>query len=482
MWWLYIILSLLGVLLILLLIALINSFIVKSKNVKGTPLEVDSKLADNYAKEFAEMIKIETLSYTKEKDNQEKFDELQVLMKKIFPKVHETLDQLVFKGGSILFKWKGKSSDKPMVLMAHQDVVPAAKEDWDFSPFSGEVTDTEVFGRGTLDTKSTLYAFFKAIEELIITGYVPEYDVYISSSTDEEIGGVGAANSVAELKKRKVKPYIVLDEGGAIVSDSLPSAKSPVALIGVMEKGALNIKFTAKSRGGHSSTPPKNTPIARLSAFVNHVENHFPLKTKMIKEVADIFTNAAPSMTGVYRFLFGNMWLFKPLLTVLLPKINPFGRALLSTSIAFTMQEGSKAVNVIPSEAYVIANLRIHPIQDVKSSFSVLEKIAKKYDIEASILGSAEASPISNTNNDMYQYLEKTIKENYPDVLVSPYVMLGGTDCRAFSEITESAYRFSPIRMNNKEISKIHGKNESIKKTALVEAVNFYKSFIKNHK
>ena len=466
----------------LLIIALINSFIVKGKNVKGLPLEVDKNLADEYAKEFSKLIKVKTLSYSKEKDNIEKFNELQQVLKDLFPKLHVALEQTVFEGGSILFKWKGKSAKLPMVLMAHQDVVPANNDNWEFEPFSGEVTETEIYGRGTLDTKSTLYAFFKAIEELIESGYVPEYDVYISSSTDEEISGFGAELAVAELTKRGVKPYIVLDEGGAIVSDSLPSATKPIALIGVIEKGYCNIKFTAKSKGGHSSTPPKNTPIARLSAFVNDVEKHFPLKTKMIKEVADIFKNAAPSMTGIYRFLFGNIWLFKPLITFLLPKINPFGRALLSTTIAFTMQSGSEAANVIPSEAYVIANLRTHPIQNIKESFEVLEKIAKKYDIEAKIIEAREASPISSTDSQTYKMLTRTINENYPDCLVSPYVMLGGTDCRFFSEITESAFRFSPVRMNNKELSKIHGKNESIKKTALVEAVNFYKSFIKNHK
>ncbi|MCK5732357.1 MAG: M20/M25/M40 family metallo-hydrolase [Tenericutes bacterium] len=482
MYLLYTFLGLLGILLVLLFIAFINTIIIKDRSVTPELEPIDSKLADKYANEFSKMIKIKTLSYTKKQDNYQQFRKLQEEMKNLFPNVFKTLDQTVFKGESILFKWVGKSNDKPMVLMAHQDIVPASKADWKFDPFSGKVTDTDIHGRGTLDTKGTLYAFFKAIDELIESGFSPEQDIYISSSTDEEISGFGAELAVEELNKRGVKPYIVLDEGGAIVTGSLPSAGKPIALIGVIEKGYVNIKFTAKSKGGHSSTPPKNTPIARLSAFINDVETHFPLKSKMIPEVADIFKTAAPSMSGLYRFLFGNIWLFKPLLTVLLPKINSFGRALLSTTIAFTMSSGSKAANVIPSEAYVIANLRTHPIQDINSSFKVLEALAKKYDIEAVITESREASPISSTTNDMYQYLIETIKKNYPDVLVSPYIMLGGTDCRFFSEITDSAFRFSPVRMTNKELSKIHGKNEAIRKSALVEAVNFYKDFIYNHK
>lgn len=478
----YILLVLLSLLVLSLLIALINTILIKDKDFSNKALEIDPKKSNQYAKELSELIKIETLSYDIDKDNSEPFRNMHIVMEKIFPNVYNTLEQTVFKSEAILFKWKGKSDEKPIVLMAHQDVVPANKNDWNFDPFSGQVTDTEVYGRGTLDTKSTLYGFFKAIEELIESGFIPEHDVYISSSTDEETSGDGAGKSVKALQEKGVIPYFVLDEGGAIVSNSLPSAKKPIALIGVIEKGYVDIKFTAKSNGGHSSTPPKNSPIARLSKFVADVENHFPLKTKMIPEVADIFKTAAPSMSFGYRYLFGNLWLFNPLVTFLLPRINSYGRALLSTTIAFTMSKGSDSENVIPSEAYVVANLRTHPIQDINSSFKVLESIAKKYDLEAKILGGREASPISSTSNDAFKYLVKTIKEKYPDVLVSPYVMLGGTDCRFFSEVTESAFRFSPVRMNNNELKKIHGKNESIRKSSLAEAVFFYKALIENHK
>ncbi len=479
---LYILLGVVSVILLLLFIALVNSFIIKIDNKINVSPEIDKDLSTVYAKEFSKMIKVKTISYDKEKKNLKPFLDMHEIMKEIFPNVYKVMEQTVFEGGSILFKWIGKSSEKPIVLMAHQDVVPANENSWDFEPFCGKVTDTEILGRGTLDTKSTLYGIFKAVDELIESGYTPEHDVYISSSTDEEIIGDGAQLSVNFLQEKGITPYLVLDEGGAIVTGSLPSAKMPIALIGVLEKGYCNVKFTAIGKGGHSSTPPKNTPIVRLSKFVTDVENKFPLKTKMIPEVADIFKKAAPSMSFGYRYLFGNMWLFKPLITFLLPKINSYGRALLSTTIAFTMSEGSESENVIPSEAYILANLRTHPIQGIKSSFEALEKIALKYDVEAKLLGGREASPISSTSNDAYKYLLKTIIDNYPDVLVSPYIMLGGTDCRFFSEMTESAFRFSPIRMSSEEVKKIHGNNESIKKTSIVEAITFYKSLIINHK
>ncbi len=476
---LYIVLCLIA---LLLLILVINTIRIKDRKALGTPLKINEALNELHAKELSQMIKIETLSYQYDLDNHQKFDELHQLMERLFPLVHKTMEKEYFKGGSILFKWKGKSNKKPMVLMAHQDVVPANKSDWEFEPFCGNVTKDEILGRGTLDTKSTLYGIFRACEELINERFVPEQDIYISSATDEEISGDGAQKSVDFLTEKGITPYIVLDEGGAIVTDSLPSVKCPMAMVGLFEKGYCNIKFTAESKGGHSSTPPKNTPLARLAAFINDVENNFPLKTKMLPQVKDIFENAAPQMSFGYRMLFGNMWLFKGLITKLLPAINSFGRALLSTTIAFTMAKGSEAENVIPAEAYVIANLRTQPFQDVDESFDVLKNIAAKYDINAEITERRNASKISTTDHEAWTYLSDSIKSVFPDLIVNPYVMLGGSDCRFFGEVTDHAYRFSPVRMSDADLKKIHGKNESMKKTTLTEAVIFYKNFIAYHK
>ncbi|MFP4477998.1 MAG: M20/M25/M40 family metallo-hydrolase [Candidatus Izemoplasmatales bacterium] len=475
---LYIVLGFIG---FLFLIAFFRFIWIKENKVIEKKA-VDKTLAKSYAKSLAKMIQIKTLSYDPEKGNVDAFIELKETMKQLFPNVFKTMNVKEFEGEPILLHWQGKSQDRPLVLMSHLDVVGVDKEKWDEDPFSGKIIDGEIFGRGTLDTKSTVFAFYQACENLIIDGYKPDQDVYLFSSTDEETSGPGASKAVDYLKSKNIKPFLVLDEGGAIVTNGLPTVKKPLAMIGIIEKGYANIKFSAKSKGGHSSTPPKNTPIARLSAFINDVENHFPLKTKMIPEVKSIFKTAAPYMKGIYRFLFANMWLFKPLIVWILPKMSPYGRALLSTTIAFTMIQGSDQENVIPSDAYVIANLRTHPIQNVDQSFKVLKDIAKKYDLEAEILKSREASPMTDIKGDAYQYLLKMISQVFPDVESSPYVMLGGTDCRFFNEISEGALRFSPIRMDNSELSKMHGHNESIRITTLVEAVDFYQAVIINNK
>ena len=477
----YVLYGLGGLIFIILTVTIVRMIILKPEPITSAK-ELDYSKKNEYQTKFKEMIKIKTISYDETLDNKQSFIELKNKMRELFPKVFETMEVQDFKGESLILKWVGKSNKKPLVLMSHIDVVPAVDTNWTYPPFSGEIVGDEIFGRGTLDTKSTVFSFYQACEELIDSGFIPENDVYLASSTDEETSGFGASLTVEWLKKKGVRPFLVVDEGGTVLSDALPSVEQPMAVIGILEKGYVDIRITAKSHGGHSSTPPKNTPLARLAAFINDIENHFPFKTKMIEEVEMLFKTAAPSMKGIYKYLFGNLWLYKGLITKLLPKLSPFGRALLSTTIAFTMIKGSDAENVIPAEAYVIANLRTHPIQNVEESFKVIESIAKKYDIEALIIESRETSRISDINSEGFKYLEATIKNVFKEALVSPYVMLGGTDCRFYAKITDSAFRFSPVRMNQEELKKMHGNNESIKLSSLVEAKIFYEEIIKNNK
>lgn len=470
----------LGIIAVLVIIVVLRTLFIRDLPNSKMQLEVDEKEKMAYANGLQRLVRHKTIAF-KDKPNSHPFTAMQGEMEALFPRVHEVMTKTLIPGGSLLFHWKGKSAEKPLLLMAHQDVVPAQAEMWKYDPFSGTIDNDEIFGRGTFDTKCTLFAFFQACEELIVSGFTPENDVYLASSSDEEISGPGAERTVDYLEAHGVKPALVLDEGGAIVQNALPSVDRHLALVGVIEKGYVNLKFTAKSSGGHSSTPPKHTPIARLAAFVNDVEKRFPLKTQMIDEVRDMFVTASRSMRFGYRMLFGNMWLFKGLLIRLLPIMNPYGRALLSTTIAFTMMKGSDAENVIPSEAYVLANLRTHPIQGIEDSVRVLSKIAMKYQVECEIVEGREATPIVNTKGDSYRFLEQQIRKNFPDVLVSPYVILGGTDARFYTRVSDSALRFSPIRVTNDDLKKMHGIDESLKLDALWEAVRFYRSLITDY-
>ena len=200
----------------------------------------------------------------------------------------------------------------------------------------------------------------------------------------------------------------------------------------------------------------------------------------MIPEVASLFETASKSMKGIYRYLFGNLWLFKGLLTKLLPIINPYGNAMLSTTIAYTMMKGSDAENVIPNEAYVLLNCRTHPIQDITSTQNALSKRAKKFGCVLEMVEGREATPIVSTKSDAYALLEKTIETSFPDVMISPYVILGGTDCRHYTDISDAALRFSPVRISNHDLKKMHGINESVSIDSVSEAVVFYKQLIRD--
>jgi Acetylornithine deacetylase/Succinyl-diaminopimelate desuccinylase and related deacylases len=329
--------------------------------------------------------------------------------------------------------------------------------------------------------RTLFFAAFQAVDELCAEDYIPEYDVYIASSDSEEVFGEGAPRLKDYLKENGVKPYIVLDEGGAILAQAFPGMIKPYAMVGVLEKGYADFKFTAKSKGGHSSSPPKNSPIARLSAFVNEVENSKFFKKKMAPEAKEMLSKMAGGLTGPLKTVLGNIGLFKPLIMGVLPKASPFGRALLSTTCVFTMAGGSEAPNVIPQEAYVIANLRFAPHQGVDACTAYFKKLCIKYDLEMETLEAHDALPPVSTKSEGYKHLTKTIEKCFPEVGIAPYVIIGGTDCRYFQEICDCAMRFAPMLLEPDQLASMHSSNESLNVAELGKGIAFMKELIKTN-
>ena len=331
--------------------------------------------------------------------------------------------------GNLLFFWKGKSSEKPLVLMSHQDVVPAEGE-WTRPPFSGDIAEGKVWGRGASDTKCSVMAFFQAVEELLEEGFVPENDVYLSSSCTEEWAGDGCPKLVAELKRRGVRPYLVCDEGGGIISEPMGGIHGNFAMIGVFEKGKADVRFTARSDGGHASTPKKHSPIANLAAFVHDVETHRVFRRRLPKEVAAMFETLAPYASFPMKWIFSNLWLFRPVLLQVLPAISAQAGAMIRTTIAFTMQSGSAACNVMPQEATVSANMRFIPHQGMKESLEIISRRAKKHGLSMEVLSASDFTPSANLDGDAFRTLCRIVAETFPGCPASPYVMTGATDAR----------------------------------------------------
>ncbi len=471
-----------AVLVILLLIAVIRAVRMKVKPSDRKPaIHYTPEEEAKYAHMLSEMIKVPTVSVP-EGGDKSIFYELQDVMKELFPLVFSKLEKTDLNG-NMLFRWPGRNPElKPILLMGHQDVVPASDKNWKHGPFSGDIEDGIVHGRGAMDCKCTVMAEFAAVEELLAEGFVPERDVYLSSSTNEEISGGGVEVAVKYFQDKGIRLESVMDEGGAIVSEMLPGMSTWAAAVGIVEKGTSHIKFIAKGAGGHSSAPPNDTPIARLSAFVCEVEKKKPFKKEFTEPVRKMFDSIAPYLSFPFRLLMGNVWLFKPLLIALMPMVSPMALAFLATTCVFTMSGGSDAPNVIPDEAYVIANIRPSIQQNAEESIEILKKIAAKYDLEAEVIYASSASGVVNTDGEEFRYIGECVKECFPEYCFTPYYMCGGTDCRNFEPVTDNCMRFTPIRMNKQQIAAMHAPNENIGTDALAEGVKFYKYYIKNHK
>ncbi len=478
----YILLAVLGIIVLLLLIAVIRTILIKAKyDDKKSAVSYTPEEEKSYAEALSAMIKIPTISSRGNTDLTE-FEKLHEVMAEHFPLIFSKLEKTEIDG-NLLFRWAGKDSKREgILLMGHQDVVPANETTWEHNPFSGEIIDGVVHGRGAMDCKCTVMAEFTAVEELLREGYEPPCDVYLSTSVNEEISGDGAPKLVEYLKANNVRLASVMDEGGAIMGDLVPGLSVLTAAIGIVEKGYVDVKIIARGAGGHSSTPPKNSQLARLAAFINYFEHKRPYKAKMAAPLIAMLEGVSPYLSFPLRLVTGNLWLFKPILTLVLPVLSPMTAAVMQTTFAFTMCGGSKAPNVLPDEAYVICNLRPCVHQRADESVEILRKYAKKFKLDIEIIEKREPSKVVDVNSEDFKYVVKCVRDCYPNIAVTPFYMTGGTDCRHYEAVSDNCLRFCPIRLNPQQLAAMHAANESINTDALAESVKFYKYYIKNHK
>lgn len=468
---------------LLLLVLLIAVVLVRALLLKPTPamtakVELDaSERAVEYGEKLAKMVRKETISSRFDPDRT-KFYEFHEILEELFPNIHATCEKHVFNG-SLLFKWSGKGTHEPVLFMSHHDVVEATGT-WEHEAFSGDIDEEErIWGRGTVDTKASLFCELTAVEELIKEGYVPECDVYIASSCTEEWSGEGAPATVAYLKEQGVKLAYLMDEGGMIIEEPVGGVKGTYGMVGVLEKGYGDVKFIAKGKGGHASAPGKNTPLVRLSKFIVEVEKKSPFKREFCPTVKEMFSRMAPNMNFGMKIIFANMWLFEGLLLKILPSISSAAGAMLQTTLAFTTAKGSDGLNVLPQEAWVTGNMRFIPHQDDKESIALISNVAKKYDIETEVIYKDAPCPVVDFNNAPFHLIEEVAAEVYPNVGICPYVMTGGTDAKFYRDLSDNCLRFAPLYINGQQYGSIHGLNENISRGVLPKGVDFYKMMIR---
>ena len=401
------------------------------------------------------------------------FEKLISLLPGLYPKVFELCEFQRLPDRGLLFRWKGKKSDAPSVMMAHYDVVPADDAKWDKPPFDGIIEDGVLWGRGTLDTKATFNGSLFAANTLMAQGFQPENDVYFAFSGGEEVNGAGANNIVDYFIAHGIQPALVLDEGGAVVENVFPGVKQPCGLIGIAEKGMINAQYRCTSAGGHASAPKPHTPVGILAKACTRIENK-PFPAHIEGPAAQMFDTLGRHSTLLYRIIFANMWCFGWVIDLLGRMSGGEMNALVRTTVAFTQMEGSSARNVIPPEAKMVSNMRLNPADSVESALEYLRKTVKDDSVEITALESFEPSPVSETGCEAWDKVSAAVAETWRGCIVSPYLMVQCSDSRHWGRISNHVYRFSAMDLTAEERATIHGNNERIRLECAHRAVEFY--------
>jgi carboxypeptidase PM20D1 len=446
------------------------------------PLALDEAAV---AQRLAEAVRLRTVSSRDDaKLNVDQFQQLHALLQARFPKLHTVLTREVVGDLSPLYTWKGRNPElQPILLMAHQDVVPVASgtdKDWQVEPFSGEVKDGFVWGRGAWDDKGNLMSQMEAVEMLVASGFQPERTVYLAFGADEEVGGLrGASKIAALLKERKVRLDFVVDEGLLITDGIMPGLKSPAAVIGVAEKGYLSVVLKMSATPGHSSMPPAkgSSAIAMMSAALKRLDDdQMPGGIRGV--ASEMFATIAPEMGGLSRVALSNLWLFGPMVQKQL-EAGASTNAVLRTTTALTIINAGNKENVLPGRAEATVNFRLLP-GDTKEQ--VLERTralvadathSDKFELFA-LPGATDASKVAATDSAQYALLNRTVREVFPGTLVAPGLMIGATDSIHFGDISDHIFKFSPVRARPEDLPRFHGTNERISVANYAEMIRFY--------
>jgi carboxypeptidase PM20D1 len=413
------------------------------------------------------------------------FYDLHSYLETTYPLVHSNLERQVVSDLSLLYIWDGRDPAlKPVVLMGHVDVVPVIPEteaDWTHPPFGGVIGDGFVWGRGAMDDKSSVLAILEAVEALIRDGYQPARTIYLAFGHDEEIGGSNGARVIAELLAERARQgfALVLDEGGAIAEGLMPGIDGPVAIIGIAEKGGVDLTLSVEAEGGHSSMPPEHTSIGILAKAITRLEeDQFP--ATLDGAALSMFRYIGPEMEFLPRLTLANLWLFKPLVeTELLA--SPQTAAMVRTTTAATIIEGGVKSNVLPIKAMAVVNLRILPGETVESVTERVRQVINDERVHVSGTG-RDPSPISDPESPAFHMVASTLRQvvRDDDLVVSPYLVMGGTDARYYSQLSDNVYRFFPALIDESDIARVHGTNERLSVESFAMSVRYFYQLIKN--
>lgn len=400
-----------------------------------------------------------------------------------FPRVHDRLErEAIGDHHALLFRWPGSdAAQEPWLFVSHQDVVPAedgGNAGWTHPPFSGAVADGFVWGRGAIDLKLSLMAMLEACEALLAEGFRPRRTVYLAFGADEEVGGGRGAALIADaLAASGVRLAFTLDEGGVVMSDTIPGVRRPVAFIGTAEKGDLSVRLTARAEGGHSSLPPRHTAPGRLARLLAKIDRQ-PFPARLDSPTWEMFERAAPHAAWPYRPLYSHLRLTAPLLLRLFVR-QPAGNAAARTTATVTELVAGGAGNVIPAEASARVNLRLKPGDRAEAAIARLRRLADREGVALEVIDLHEASSVSSPDGPAFRALAGSIAAVLPDTVTVPCQVPNASDCRHYARLARNQYRFVPVRLQPGDLARIHGVDERIAIDNYAETVRFFADFVR---
>lgn len=467
-------------------ILLVKTFTFTSKQIHAAAVKIKNADEGKTARHLSDAIKFKTVSY----EDTKKIDYSQLVklrdyLQKTYPLAHQNLKREIISKYSLLYTWHGSDALlKPVLLMGHMDVVPVEKgteKNWTHAPFSGDIADGFIWGRGAMDDKLCVLGLLEAAEKLLQVGFKPKRTIYFAFGHNEEIGGEGGAQEIATLlKSRGVQLEYVLDEGMAIITKGIiPGLSRPLALVGIAEKGYMSVELSVQTEGGHSSTPPPHTSIGILADAIKKLEDS-PVPGGIRGPAREMFKFVGPEMSLTMKTVMANLWLFHSVVEKLIAT-NPASNAVMRTTTAVTMINGGVKDNVIPAKARAVVNFRILPGDTVENVLAHVKNAIHDDRVKITPLHEKrEASPVSSANSNSFKTLQQTIMEIFPDAVVAPSLVLGATDSRHYQNIANDVYRFVPMWLVTEDLARVHGTNERIGVKNFVQIVKFYMQLIRN--
>jgi carboxypeptidase PM20D1 len=450
----------------------------------AAPVEADTARFDGAPERLAAALRIATISHSDPAQfDSAAFGALHAHLARAFPLAHAALTREFVATHSVLYTWHGSDASlKPVLLVAHLDVVPveaAAAATWTHEPFSGAVVDGHIWGRGAIDNKSAVLGILEAVESLVASGFVPTRTVMLAFGHDEEVGGSAGARAIAALlAARGTALELVLDEGGVIGDGVIPGVTVPTALVGVAEKGFASVELVARTAGGHSSLPPRESSVGVLGAAVLRLEAS-QMPARLAGPARMMFERLGPRFPALRRALFANLWLTEPLVVRALQRA-PSTNAMVRTTTAVTIFQAGTKDNVLPAEARAVLNYRILPGDHVADVHAHVRDIVDDPRIEVRAAGAFEAEPsaVSDVSSMGFQAIERSLLAVAPDAVVSPFLVVVVTDARHYAALSQNVFRFLPIRLSSSDLARIHGVDERLAVGEYVRAIRFYRHFI----